>query len=143
MNKSHFRYAGPKPQTRETAVVMLADACESATRAMKNPTVQQIEERIDKIIAQRVEDGQFDNCPITFRDIALIRETFLRVLRGIQHNRIEYQQNIMRDLGRKVSGKPATPSDKEVNQIVSELKKAEHMGAQQAVAEEPEGPSCC
>ena len=143
VNKSHFRYAGPKPQTRETAVVMLADACESATRAMKNPTVQQIEERIDKIIAQRVEDGQFDNCPITFRDIALIRETFLRVLRGIQHNRIEYQQNIMRDLGRKVSGKPATPSDKEVNQIVWELKKAEHMGAQQAVAEEPEGPSCC
>ncbi len=102
VNKSQFRYPGPKPNIKETAITMLADACESAVRALKTPSVAQIEERIDKIIQQRVEDGQFDNCPITFKDIHLIKQTFLRVFRGIQHNRIEYQQNIMRELGRKV-----------------------------------------
>jgi membrane-associated HD superfamily phosphohydrolase len=102
VNKSQFRYPGPKPGSKETAIVMLADACESAVRALKAPTVAQVEERIDKIIQQRIEDGQFDNCPITFRDIEVIKQTFVRVLRGIQHNRIEYQQNMMRELGRKL-----------------------------------------
>ena len=54
------------------------------------------------LIQQRIDDGQFDNCPITFKDINLIKQTFVRVLRGIQHNRIEYQQNMMRELGRKL-----------------------------------------
>jgi len=102
VNKSQFRYPGPKPGSKETAIVMLADACESAVRALKSPSVAQVEERIDKIIHQRIEDGQFDNCPITFQDIHLIKQTFVRVLRGIQHNRIEYQQNMMRELGRKL-----------------------------------------
>lgn len=102
VNKSQFRYPGPKPGSKETAIVMLADACESAVRALKNPTVAQVEERIDKIIQQRIEDGQFDNCPLTFKDIEQIKQTFVRVLRGIQHNRIEYQQNMMRELGRKL-----------------------------------------
>lgn len=107
VNKSQFRYPGPKPGSKETAIVMLADACESAVRALKNPTVAAVEERIDKIIQQRVEDGQFDNCPITFQDIYKIKQTFVRVLRGIQHNRIEYQQNMMRELGRKLPVSPA------------------------------------
>jgi putative nucleotidyltransferase with HDIG domain len=102
VNKSQFRYPGPKPNIKETAIVMLADACESAVRALKSPTPQQIEERIDKIIQQRIEDGQFDECPITFKEIKIVRDTFARVLRGIQHNRIEYQQNVMRELGRKI-----------------------------------------
>ncbi len=102
VNKSQFRYPGPKPASKETAIVMLADACESAVRALKTPSVSAVEERIDKIIQQRIEDGQFDNCPITFEDIYKIKQTFVRVLRGIQHNRIEYQQNMMRELGRRL-----------------------------------------
>jgi putative nucleotidyltransferase with HDIG domain len=102
VNKSQFRYPGPKPASKETAIVMLADACESAVRALKNPTVAAVEERIDKIIQQRIEESQFDNCPLTFQDIYKIKQTFVRVLRGIQHNRIEYQQNMMRELGRKL-----------------------------------------
>ncbi len=101
VNKAQFRYPGPKPQSKETAIVMIADACESAVRALKNPTVAQVEERVDKIIKQRVDDGQFSECPITFQDIQQIRDTFVRILRGIQHNRIEYQQNILQELGRK------------------------------------------
>lgn len=102
VNKSQFRYPGPKPGSKETAIVMLADACESAVRALKNPTVAQVEERIDKIVQQRIEERQFDNCPITLQDIHVIKQTFVRILRGIQHNRIEYQQNMMRELGRKL-----------------------------------------
>ncbi len=129
VNKSQFRYPGPKPNIKETAIVMLADACESAVRALKAPTVNQIEERIDKIIRQRIEDGQFDNCPLTFKDIHLIKETFIRVLRGIQHNRIEYQQNIIRDLGRKaaVAQSPATDAAK-LQEVVNDIKKSTEPG---------------
>ncbi len=101
VNKAQFRYPGPKPQSKETAIVMLADACESAVRALKNPTINQVEERVDKIIKQRIDDNQFSECTITFQDIQVIRETFIRILRGIQHNRIEYQQNILQELGKK------------------------------------------
>jgi cyclic-di-AMP phosphodiesterase PgpH len=102
VNKSQFRYPGPKPGSRETAIVMLADACESAVRALKNPTVAQVEERIDKIIRQRIDESQFDLCPITMKDLNIIKQTFVRILRGIQHSRIEYQQNMMLELGRKM-----------------------------------------
>lgn len=121
VNKSQFRYPGPKPASKETAIVMLADACESAVRALKTPTVSQIEERIDKIIQQRVDDGQFDECPLTFKDISIIKQTFVRVLRGIQHNRIEYQQNIMRDLGRRSVPRPDTDR---IQEMVNEIRKS-------------------
>lgn len=102
VNKSQFRYPGPKPGSRETAIVMLADACESAVRALKNPTVAQVEERIEKIIRQRIDESQFDHCPITLKDLHIVKKTFVRILRGIQHNRIEYQQNMIRELNRKM-----------------------------------------
>lgn len=103
VNKAQFRYPGPKPHSKETAIVMMADACESAVRALKNPTVTQVEERVDKIIKQRIDDGQFSECPITLQDIQIVRDTFIRILRGIQHNRIEYQQNVLEELGKKNS----------------------------------------
>lgn len=101
VSRDQFRYAGPKPRSKETAIVMLADAAESAVRALKNPSLSQIEELIDKLIKQRVDDGQFDDCPLTFHDLRIIRETFIRVLMGIQHNRINYQDKILREFGRK------------------------------------------
>jgi putative nucleotidyltransferase with HDIG domain len=110
VNKSQFRYPGPKPNIKETAIVMLADACESAVRALKNPTVAQVEERIEKLIWQRVDDGQFDHCPLTFKDLTQIKDTFVRVLRGIQHNRIEYQVNIVKELKRKAPVAPVPPT---------------------------------
>lgn len=101
VSKEQFRYAGPKPQSRETAIVMMADACESAVRSLKSPTPGQIEERIDKIVQSRIDDEQFDECPITFEEIRVIKATFFRVLRGIQHNRIEYQQSL-KDLSKRL-----------------------------------------
>ncbi|MEB3287770.1 MAG: HDIG domain-containing protein [Vampirovibrionales bacterium] len=125
VNKSQFRYPGPKPQSKETAIVMLADACESAVRALKSPTIAQIEERIDKIIWQRIDDGQFEQCPLTFKDISIIKETFIRVLRGIQHNRIEYQQSIMRDLGRKMQAvNPSKPDPGKIDELIKDIQKS-------------------
>jgi putative nucleotidyltransferase with HDIG domain len=121
VNKSQFRYPGPKPGSRETAIVMLADACESAVRALKNPTVAEVEERIDKITRQRIDESQFDDCPITLQDLYTIKQTFVRILRGIQHNRIEYQQSMMLELGRKVPAVVLSPSSLEIGSLSAEL----------------------
>ena len=100
--KSQFRYPGPKPDIKETGIVMLADASESAVRALKNPAVEDIEARVEKIFRERLDDGQFDNCPLTLKDLAAVKATFVRVLRGIRHNRIEYQQNVLEELHKKL-----------------------------------------
>ncbi|MGH7751551.1 MAG: HDIG domain-containing metalloprotein, partial [Gemmatimonadales bacterium] len=85
-----FRYEGPKPQTRETAIVMLADAVEAAVRSLPRPTPDRIYEVVRRIIHERLEDGQLDECDLMFRDLEQIAQTFTRVLTGIFHPRIEY-----------------------------------------------------
>lgn len=85
-----FRYEGPKPQTREVAIVMLADAAEAAVRSLPRPTPDRIYEVVRKIIHERLEDGQLDECDLMFRDLEQIAQTFTRILTGIFHPRIEY-----------------------------------------------------
>ncbi|MGK9370031.1 HD family phosphohydrolase [Melioribacter sp. Ez-97] len=85
-----YRYKGPKPNTKETALVMIADACESTVRAMPEPTPRKIENVIDNIIDDRITDGQLDNSTLTFRDIKKIRESFKNILIGQHHKRIRY-----------------------------------------------------
>ena len=86
----NFRYPGPKPQTKETALVMLADACESTVRSMSDPDPQKVENVINNLINIRVEDGQLDETPITFADLQKIKESFLSILLGQHHRRIRY-----------------------------------------------------
>ena len=74
---------------------MLADAVESAVRSLKNPSQEQIENMINKIITERLNDGQLSDSPLTLKDIKLIANTFNRILRGMQHDRIKYQENIL------------------------------------------------
>lgn len=85
-----YRYPGPKPATKEAALVMLADSVEAAVRSLVNPTEESIDGMIKKIIRMRMEDGQFDQCDLTFRDIEGITRAFNKVLTGIFHDRIEY-----------------------------------------------------
>ena len=92
VKEGEFRYSGPKPNMKETAILMLADAIESAVRAFKNPTTEDIEEIIDKIIVDRLNDGQLSDSPLTLKDIRTIAATFSRILRGMQHERIKYQE---------------------------------------------------
>ncbi len=85
-----YRYPGPKPNTKETAIVMLADACESTVRAMQNSDAQKIENVINNLINSRVDDGQLDESPLTFEDVKKIKESFHSILVGHQHKRIRY-----------------------------------------------------
>ena len=87
---NEFRYPGPKPNTKETAIVMLADACESTVRSLSGSDPQIIENVINNLINSRIEDGQLDNAPLTFNDIKKIKESFLSILMGHHHRRIRY-----------------------------------------------------
>lgn len=90
IKEEDFRYEGPKPRTKEAAIVMLADNIEAAVRSLQNPTAGRVEGLVRKIIKDRLLDGQLDECNLTFKDLDAIANTFLRVLSGIFHNRIEY-----------------------------------------------------
>ncbi len=85
-----FRYEGPRPQTRETAIVMLADAVEAAVRSLNRPTPDRLEEVVRRLIREKLEDGQLDECALTFRDLNKIAAAFVRILAGILHPRLEY-----------------------------------------------------
>ena len=85
-----FRYAGPKPQTREASVVMLADTIEAAVRSMKDPTPKGIDQFIERLIRGKLEDGQLSDCQLSLRDIDQICSAFSGILKGVYHERIEY-----------------------------------------------------
>lgn len=90
INEDEFRYEGPKPQTKEAAIVMLADSVEAAVRSMQNRTHGRIEGLVRKILRDKLLDGQLDECDLTFKDLEQIAEAFLKVLSGIFHSRVEY-----------------------------------------------------
>ena len=85
-----FRYAGPKPKTKEAAIVMLADTIEAAVRSMKDPTPKSIDQFIERLIRGKLEDGQLSDSPLSLQDIDHICEAFSGILRGVYHERIEY-----------------------------------------------------
>lgn len=88
--EADYRYAGPKPQTKEAALLMLADACEATVRTLAKPTVNRIESTVRKMIRYRLDDGQLDQCPLTLKDLNIIGDIFTQVLSGMFHNRLEY-----------------------------------------------------
>jgi putative nucleotidyltransferase with HDIG domain len=90
VNIDDFRYPGPKPNTKETAIIMLADGCESAVRSIDEPDATKVENVIDSIFKSRIEDRQLDDSPINFKDIKLLKEEFLSILLGQHHRRIKY-----------------------------------------------------
>lgn len=92
VDESEFRYPGPKPQSRETAVVMLCDGVEGAVRAMPEPTPGRIESVVQEIVRKRLLDGQLDECDINFRELATIEKSLIKSLCGIYHARIEYPE---------------------------------------------------
>ena len=85
-----FTYPGPKPQSREAAIIMMADSVEAAVRSIQEPTVEKIENMVNNIIKDKLDSGQLSECELTFRDLETIKSCFLKVLKGIYHSRIEY-----------------------------------------------------
>jgi cyclic-di-AMP phosphodiesterase PgpH len=90
--ENEFTYPGPKPFSRETAVVMMADAVEAASRSLKNYTGESITELVERIILQQEQDGQFSDTPLTFKDISEIKSAFRKRLMNIYHLRVEYPE---------------------------------------------------
>ncbi len=85
-----FRYPGPKPQSKETAILLLCDGIEAAARTLANPTPEKLGELVEKMFKHNLDDGQLDESGLSLRDLTIIRETLTRALQGIYHSRIEY-----------------------------------------------------
>ena len=90
VSESSFRYGGPKPQTRESAIVSLADSIESAARSLDRVTPQKIEQLITDIIRKRAADGQLDDCELRFRDLEVVAQAFRHTLSSMMHSRVAY-----------------------------------------------------
>jgi cyclic-di-AMP phosphodiesterase PgpH len=92
VRKDYFRHTGPKPQTREIAIVSMADSVEAASRSLSDPTPSRLENLVHRIVTAKLIDEQLDECNLTFREVKIIEEAFLRVLAGIFHGRISYPE---------------------------------------------------
>ncbi|QTU82818.1 HDIG domain-containing protein [Carnobacteriaceae bacterium zg-C25] len=90
VTEDDFRYPGPKPQTIESAVVSIADSVEAAARSMSQPTQESIISLVQSTIRSRIIDGQFDECPITMKDLKIVEESLISGLSGTYHNRVKY-----------------------------------------------------
>ena len=89
-----YTYPGPNPQSKETAIVMMADACEAATRSLKEPDEATITAIVDRIVSSQLKDGLLNEAPITLREISIVKQAFINRLRSMYHQRIEYPDDV-------------------------------------------------
>jgi membrane-associated HD superfamily phosphohydrolase len=90
LNPADFAYGGPRPQTREVAVVMIADSVESAARVLQDPSPPRIRDLVGRIVDAKIAAGQLDECPLTLREIHVAKEVLAKVLSGMYHQRLDY-----------------------------------------------------
>jgi len=90
INEEDYRYSGPKPQKKETAIISIADSVEAAVRSMKEPTHEKIQEIVHTIVKDKLQDGQFDDCDLTIKELKTVERVLCETLNGIFHSRIEY-----------------------------------------------------
>ncbi len=98
VNEDNFRYEGPKPKSKEIALVMLADSVEAAVRSLQSPSPEKIRDMVRMLIKDKLNDGQLEMCDLTFKDLDIISKSFNKVLEGIYHKRIEYPEVIQKEL---------------------------------------------
>ena len=90
VEEADFRYPGPKPQTREAAVMMLSDAVESASRTLREPTPARLENLVKKLSKKKLDDGQFDQCALTLQELRIIENSLIKSLNAMYHARVKY-----------------------------------------------------
>lgn len=93
VDEKNFRYPGPRPRTRESGIIALADSVESASRALKKPTPARIRALVEDLVRARIQDGQLDDCPLTLQELAIVKESFAATLRSMLHSRIDYPKD--------------------------------------------------
>jgi len=109
VHESDFRYPGPKPQSKETGIVMLADAVEAACRSLRDPSISRLRSMVNGIVEERFKKGELAECPLTLRDLNLIKESFIRTLTGIFHGRTQYPED-QKNAGDDHKNGEATPN---------------------------------
>lgn len=90
VDEDQYRYPGPRPLSRETAIVMMADSVEASARTVENPTRQRLREHVDRIVAHKMADGQFERIPLTFAEVEEVKDSFVNTLVGVYHARVRY-----------------------------------------------------
>jgi membrane-associated HD superfamily phosphohydrolase len=90
VSETTYRYDGPRPQFKESAIILLADSCEAASRSLKKVTPQSLGELIDKVVAEHINDGQLDESPLTFAEITRIKSSINFTLLNMLHSRVAY-----------------------------------------------------
>ena len=93
IDEKNFRYPGPRPTTRESGIICLADTIESASRSLGKPTPARIRALIEDLVRSKIHDGQLDECPITVQELAVVKESFANTLRSMLHSRIDYPKD--------------------------------------------------
>lgn len=101
VSEDDFRYEGPKPQTKEAAIVMLADSVEAAVRSIQKSNPGRMEATVRRVIKEKLEDGQLEECELTFKELDIIAQAFVRVLSGFFHSRIEYPEHVLKEIERR------------------------------------------
>ncbi len=109
VDEADFRYPGPKPRSRETAVLALADTCEAAVRAMRPASREDLAMLVNRLIDERVAEGELSESNLTFKDLEIIRGVFVQVLLGVHHPRISYPDPVRRGESAPAVGSSATP----------------------------------
>jgi cyclic-di-AMP phosphodiesterase PgpH len=110
VSESEFRYPGPKPQSRETAILMICDGCESAVRALPEPTPGRIEGTVHQVVMDRLNDGQFDESNITLRELKMVEQAVVKTLAALHHGRIKYPKAVA-PVSVRAGGQPAAASN--------------------------------
>ncbi|MGQ9455352.1 MAG: HD family phosphohydrolase [Armatimonadota bacterium] len=127
--EQRFRYPGPKPKTKEAAIVMLADSVEAASRTLVKPSPAKIETLVNRVVAEKLRDGQLDESDLTFREVSMITSCFARTLTGTMHARIEYPEPAQIQTNER---KGSTNADSDTQRTISKGEQpssAEHSSA--------------
>ena len=109
VDEKNFRYPGPRPRTRESGIIALADSIESASRSLQKPTPARIRTLVDDLVRARIQDGQLDECPLTLQELACIKDSFANTLRSMLHSRVDYPK----DDERQASTMRRAPSERD------------------------------
>jgi len=110
VNEAHFHYPGPKPSTRENGILMLADVSESTVRALKPASADELDEIVQKVISDKLDSGELDDCDLTIADLYKIRTAFVDILQGVHHPRIKYPDQAAPDSDTDTKAAPDEPT---------------------------------
>lgn len=99
VNEKEFRYSGPKPRSKESAIIMIADTVEAASRSLDKVTEQSLTDLANRLIGEKAEDGQFDDCLLTFEELAIVKETLVKTLVAFGHTRVKYPSKEIKNEG--------------------------------------------